>query len=803
LIAQRVGSYEIVRMLARGGMAVVYLVRQPALDRQVVLKRLDLEHDDPTLAQRFVREARLAAALNHPNVVTLFDFFEYDGVPYIAMEYVEGGSVRSLVGTLELPQVLGVLEGTLAGLAHAERHGIAHRDLKPENVLISRRGNVKIADFGIARAYNALSQRLTVTGKAMGTPVYMAPEQALDEPIGPQTDLYALGVIVYELLASRPPFEADSPMGVLYCHVHKQPPPLPRSVRPAVREWVAWLLAKSPADRPQTAAEAWHALEEIAVAELGPYWRRAAAIAIPTADHDEPAGDAALTTTEEPARAPTEAAPTLPLPEPTPAATPPPRRRRGRRIALAAGALGLAGLAALGLVTALPEDPASPAPQRPTVRAAAPYDFDGDGRLELVASLLRSAPKGSDRRSGVVLHRRGDRWRVITEADAGLPGRPADDDNFGSGLASGDFDRDGAADLAIGTPGRDRASVLYGTGSGITGGRRTQLEGPDQYGHATFARDLDGDGYDDLLVAAPGEGGARGSVQLLPGGPRGVRVARARQLRPPSDDIAAFGTRVRIGDVDGDRRVDVVEGAPTTPTAPGHISLCRGSSKGPGPCRAFGAASGTSGLAIGDVNGDGHGDVIQGDSARAENTVFPVSAGEVRLWLGGRRGLRETPIVVTQNSPGVPDEDEPGDEFGAVVESGDLDSDGYDDIVVGAIGENRRAGRVTVIRGGRSGIASTGHSSFDQDSKGVPGRRVAGGEFGSTLSVLNLSDDRRPDLVVAARGFYRANARLMVVEGGDGNFAPDETRTRTLSGASERVHVARGERIRLARDAGG
>ena len=296
---QRVGSYEIVRMLARGGMAVVYLVRQPALDREVVLKRLDLERDDPTLAQRFVREARLAAALDHPNIVTLFDFFEHDGVPYIAMEYVNGGSLRSLIGTLDLPQVLGVLEGVLAGLAHAERRGIAHRDLKPENVLVTRRGNVKIADFGIARAYNALSQRLTVTGKAMGTPVYMAPEQAMDDPIGPQTDLYALGVIVYELLAGRPPFESDSPMGVLYCHVHKPPPPLPASLPPAVREWVGRLLEKAPADRPPSAGAAWQSLEEIAVSELGPYWRRAAAITIPTGSHDTPRDEDDEETTDE------------------------------------------------------------------------------------------------------------------------------------------------------------------------------------------------------------------------------------------------------------------------------------------------------------------------------------------------------------------------------------------------------------------------------------------------------------------------------------------------------------------------
>ena len=268
-------------MLARGGMAVVYLVHQPALDRDVVLKRLDLEGGDPALAQRFVREARLAATLDHPNVVTLFDFFEHDGVPYIAMEYVAGGSLRELVGRLELPQVCGVVEGVLAGLGHAERQGIAHRDLKPENLLLTRRGTVKIADFGIARAYNALTQRLTAPGMAIGTPAYMAPEQATNEPLGPATDLYSLGVIAYELLAGRPPFVADTPVGLLYAHVHTRPPPLAALVAPergAICDWVEWLLAKDPAGRPQSAAEAWDALEELAVAEMGPYWRRHAAI---------------------------------------------------------------------------------------------------------------------------------------------------------------------------------------------------------------------------------------------------------------------------------------------------------------------------------------------------------------------------------------------------------------------------------------------------------------------------------------------------------------------------------------------
>ena len=474
---QRVGTYEIVRMLARGGMAVVYLVHQPALDRDVVLKRLDLERDDPTLAQRFVREARLAAALDHPNIVTLFDFFEDDGVPYIAMEYVAGGSLRSLVGTLELPQVLGVLEGTLAGLAHAERHGIAHRDLKPENVLITRRGNVKIADFGIARAYNALSQRLTVTGKAMGTPIYMAPEQALDHAIGPQTDLYALGVIVYELLTGRPPFESDSPMGVLYCHVHKPPPPLPRSVRPRgprVGRLAAGEVARGPA-----------AVGRRGVAGArGDRGRRARPVLAPRggdhhpdrrprrgrerrgarrrrrADHAE---DGAEADAAAPGAPPAGAAASEPA-----ALRPAVGGRRGAR--RARGGRG-DHLTPGGEPAARTDGPAAR-------QAAIPYDFDRDGRLELVASVLRASPHGSRRHSGVVLLRHGDGWTVITEKDAGLPGRPGEHDEFGSGLASGDFDRDGAADLAIGTPGRNRVSVLFGTGQGAGGWAADAAHGP-------------------------------------------------------------------------------------------------------------------------------------------------------------------------------------------------------------------------------------------------------------------------------------------------------------------------------------
>ena len=788
-------------MLARGGMAVVYLVHQPALDREVVLKRLDLERDEPTLAQRFVREARLAAALDHPNVVTLFDFFEHDGVPYIAMEYVAGGSLRSLVGTLELPQVLGVLEGTLAGLAHAERHGIAHRDLKPENVLVTRRGNVKIADFGIARAYNALSQRLTITGKAMGTPVYMAPEQALDRAIGPPTDLYALGVIVYELLAGRPPFEADTPMGVLYCHVHKPPPPLPAAVEPPVREWVGWLLEKSPADRPQSAAEAWQALEEIAVAELGPYWRRAAAITIPTGGHD------GLPPATASSRAPTRR-PGRPAPRPRRRCRcPSPRRRRPRRAGPGGG--GPHFLRRPPACSALPPWGSRPRSPATTHRPRTP----GPRRLRrrmtstLTAGSSSSPPCCGRRRPAAPGAAAA--WCSCAAARAGTSSPSATRAcRGGRGTTTTSARRWRAATSTataprtsrIGAPGRDRMAVLYGTGRGLDGGRRLQLRGPDEYGYGALAADLDGDGYDDLVVTAP----AAGTVEYLRGGPDGLDADRSRPIARPESAATDFGARMRAGDVDGDRRIDLVEGAPTRQSGPGHLAYCRGSRAGPRRCRTLDSSRGTSALAVADVNGDGYADIVQGDSGHAQNLAgAPVDPGQVRLWLGGRDGPRSTPIAITQNTPHIPGDDEPGDEFGAVVAAGDLDGDGKAEMVVGATRENDGAGRVTVIRGGRSGYATAGHTSFDQDSGHVPGRRAIDGEFGSAMSILNLSDDRRLDLAVAARGAHITNARVMVVEGGDGIFAPDETDTRTLSGAAARVHSPRGVRIRLARVAGG
>src|SRR4051812_42235084 len=294
-IMKTVGRYEILREVGRGGMAMVYLARQTDLDRFVALKELGAFHaSDPSFAQRFLRESRVAGSLSHPNIVTVHDYFEHDGTPYIAMEYVERGSVRPYIGRMTLAQIGGVLEGLLAGLTNAEAQGIVHRDLKPENLMVTADGRVKIADFGIAKATTKMQTGafLTATGTTVGTPAYMAPEQAMAQEVGPWTDLYSLGVMAYEMLVGRLPFpEDEAPMAVLMRQVN-DPIPAPRSINPELDDelanWIEQMLVKDPAQRLRNASDAWDELEESVIRIFGARWRREARLPAPAAASDSP-----------------------------------------------------------------------------------------------------------------------------------------------------------------------------------------------------------------------------------------------------------------------------------------------------------------------------------------------------------------------------------------------------------------------------------------------------------------------------------------------------------------------------------
>ncbi len=316
-VARSVGRYEILEELGRGGMATVYLARQGDLDRLVALKELSsFRQSDPSFTQRFLRESRLAGSLSHPNIVTVHEYFESDGVPYIAMEYVPGGSLRPHIGHMPLTQVAGVLEGILSALDHAEQRHIVHRDLKPENVMVTAEGRVKLTDFGIAKATGQAYRGsfMTAAGMTVGTPNYMAPEQAMGQDVGPWTDLYSVGVMAFEMFVGEVPFhDTEEPMAVLMRQV-KDPIPPPRSLNPdldpAISDWIERLLVKDPEQRVRAASEAWDQFEEIVLELVGPRWRRAALLPALSTTTTVPRATARLTPPTTPRRLTTSEAPT-------------------------------------------------------------------------------------------------------------------------------------------------------------------------------------------------------------------------------------------------------------------------------------------------------------------------------------------------------------------------------------------------------------------------------------------------------------------------------------------------------------
>src|SRR5580692_6941856 len=261
-------SYKLKNVVGRGGMAEVYRARDLRLDRTVAIKtlRTDLARDQ-TFQARFRREAQSAASLNNPSIVAVYDTGEdldvSSGapVPFIVMEYVDGRTVRDLLieGHRLLPErTLEITSGVLRALEYSHQAGIVHRDIKPGNVMVTRNGDIKVMDFGIARAMSDAQSTMTQTAQVIGTAQYLSPEQARGERVDARSDLYSTGCLLYELLTGRPPFTGDSPVAIAYQHVRENPIP-PSRVDPDVPPWadaiVLKAMAKSPADRYQTAAD--------------------------------------------------------------------------------------------------------------------------------------------------------------------------------------------------------------------------------------------------------------------------------------------------------------------------------------------------------------------------------------------------------------------------------------------------------------------------------------------------------------------------------------------------------------------
>jgi serine/threonine-protein kinase len=261
------GRYQVGELLGYGGMAEVHRGRDLRLGRDVAIKmlRTDLARDD-TFQLRFRREAQNAASLNHPAIVAVYDTGEERGssgesLPYIVMEFVNGRTLKEVLqaeGRLMPRRALEITAEICAALEFSHRHGIIHRDIKPGNVMLTQTGQIKVMDFGIARALANSGSTMTQTSAVIGTAQYLSPEQARGEPVDARSDVYATGCVIYELITGQPPFVGDSPVSVAYQHVREDPRPpsmLNRDVPPAIDAVVLKALAKNPQNRYQSAAE--------------------------------------------------------------------------------------------------------------------------------------------------------------------------------------------------------------------------------------------------------------------------------------------------------------------------------------------------------------------------------------------------------------------------------------------------------------------------------------------------------------------------------------------------------------------
>ena len=262
LTGATLGDFAVERLLGRGGMGEVYLARQVSLNRPAALKvlRPDLLKK-PVYLSRFEAEAAAVAKINHPNIVTIYTLGSTEAFRFIAMEYVQGTNLREYIrkkGALDLPLALSIMRQSALAVGVAGELGLVHRDIKPENILLTRKGLVKVADFGLCRDLDSEGVHLTQTGVTLGTPLYMSPEQSQGHPLDHRSDLYSLGVTFYHMLAGVPPFKAESAIALALKHVRDKPASLTvhrRDLPPELDRLVLKLMAKSPGDRFQSAAE--------------------------------------------------------------------------------------------------------------------------------------------------------------------------------------------------------------------------------------------------------------------------------------------------------------------------------------------------------------------------------------------------------------------------------------------------------------------------------------------------------------------------------------------------------------------
>jgi hypothetical protein len=267
LIGKTIGQYEIVEKIGVGGMATVYKAYQSSINRYVAVKILPTQFvHDPNFVKRFTQEAKAIAALEHPHILPVYDFGTQEGLTYMVMRYIEGGTLADLMGQpMPNERIVGIVGNMAKALDYAHSQGVVHRDIKPSNILMDKHGEALLTDFGIAKVMQDTGgTKLTGAGSILGTPEYMSPEQAEGVSVDHRSDLYSLGVVLYELLTGQPPYQAKTPLAIVLMHAQEPLPP-PHTVNPNVAEpleqVVLKAMAKNRNQRYQTAAEMEQALK--------------------------------------------------------------------------------------------------------------------------------------------------------------------------------------------------------------------------------------------------------------------------------------------------------------------------------------------------------------------------------------------------------------------------------------------------------------------------------------------------------------------------------------------------------------